>query len=89
MDESKDQLERRCPRLGGPITFQYCRLCGDTGLPCWKIFDCWWEDFDITDFLKENLPGDSFDRLIDTKPKPKLNGLIELIEQVKQRAGRS
>ena len=89
MDESKDQLERRCPRLGGSITFQYCRLCGDAGLPCWKIFDCWWEVFDITDFLKENLPGDAFDRLVDAKPKPKISSLVELIEQAKQRAGRS
>ena len=87
MDESKDRLERRCPRLGGPVTFQYCRRCGDPDLPCWKIFDCWWESFDIMDYLRQNLPEESFQRLVQTKPKPKIGSLIELIEQAKNRVG--
>ena len=87
MDESKDHLNRRCPRLGGPITFQYCRLSGDESLPCWKIFDCWWELFDIKTYLKKNLPEESFSRLVTTKPTPKIRNLVELIEQANNRAG--
>ena len=87
MDESKDLLNRRCPRLGGPVTFRYCRLCGDKSLPCWKIFDCWWELFDIKTYLKENLAEGTFSRLVNTKPTPKIKSLVELIEQAKNRIG--
>jgi len=53
MDTNKDNLEIRCPRLGGPVSFEYCRTNGDEMLPCWKIFDCWWERFDVAAFLKK------------------------------------
>lgn len=85
MDTSKDQLERRCPRLGGPVTFYYCRTGGDEHATCWKIFDCWWEHFDVVDFLKTNLPNDKFQTLLDNRPQAKIVSLVELIEQAKRR----
>ncbi|WP_207682273.1 hypothetical protein [Desulfonema magnum] len=84
MEESKDHLEQRCPRLGGPVSFQYCMSCGDDGLPCFKIFDCWWEYFDVVAYLKKKLSDDAFSRLVNSKPKPKVASLIELIQQVKR-----
>ena len=86
MDHDKDHLIRRCPRLGGPVSFQYCRTCGDDGLPCWKTFDCWWEYFDVVAYLTKNLNEENFNRLAGKKPKPKITSLIELIEQAKKRA---
>jgi len=85
MDEGKDHLKRRCPRLGGSVAFHYCRLCGDDDLPCWKIFDCWWELFEITTYLKKNLAEDQFNKLTATKPKPKIRSLVELIEEAQNR----
>ena len=86
MDNAFDALERRCPRLGGPISFGYCRTTGEDRLPCWKIFDCWWESFDVVEYLKKSLPEETFHRLVNTKPKPKVLSLVELIEQAKNRA---
>lgn len=86
MDHSKDHFTRRCPRLGGHVSFQYCRAYGDDGLPCWKTFDCWWEYFDVVAYLKKNLNEEDFKRLAGKKPKPKITSLIELIEQAKKRA---
>lgn len=85
MDESRDHLEHRCPRLGGPVTFNYCRLHGGEQLPCWKILDCWWEIFDVVSFLKQYLSAEQFERLRNTQPKPKVTSLIELINQAKKR----
>ena len=85
MDEKKDQHERRCPRLGGPVTFHYCRECGDGDSPCWKIIDCWWETFDVKSYLKENLSESHFEALMNAKAPDKINSLIDLIEQAKQR----
>ena len=87
MEERFDQLERRCPRLGGPVTFAYCKGCGDLNQPCWKTIDCWWEHFDIVAYLQENLPAEAFQKIMDARPKPKLSSLVELIEQAKKRTG--
>ena len=85
---SKDQFdhyEQRCPRLGGPVGFNYCRTCGDNSQTCWKIMDCWWEYFDVKSYLQENLPEETFNSLLNAKPKPKVLNLIELIEAAKNR----
>jgi hypothetical protein len=85
MKKDFDHLERRCPRLGGPISFGYCRTDSQDGVPCWKIFDCWWECFDVVEYLKKSLPKSTFERLVNAKPKPKMLSLVELIEQAKNR----
>jgi hypothetical protein len=76
MNKTFDGLERRCPRLGGPVSFGYCRTNGEDGLPC----------FDVVEYLKKSLPEDTFKRLVNAKPKPKMVSLVELIEQAKNRA---
>lgn len=83
-DENRDHLERRCPRLGGLVSFQYCRLFAGDRLPCWKVFECWWEHFDVSAYFKETLSEADFKKLVDTKPKPKIHSLIELIEKAKK-----
>jgi hypothetical protein len=85
MDDNIDLLERRCPRLGGPVLFAYCKTSGDNYSVCWKIFDCWWECFDVVGHLKKSLPEDTFKKLVNAKPKPKIVSLVELIEQAKNR----
>jgi hypothetical protein len=86
MEASRKQLIRRCPRLGNPVPFKYCKTCGDDQQTCFKIIDCWWEYFDIVQYLKDNLPGEQFNRLIAAEPpKNRVTSLVELIEQARQR----
>ena len=86
MDASKDHFERRCPRLGGSVSFGYCRTCGENNTACWKIFDCWWERFDVVSHLSSCLTEEQFEALLACRrPKPKLSSLVELIEQAKNR----
>jgi hypothetical protein len=87
MDHDKDHLTQRCPRLGGPVSFGYCREPAGESLPCWKILECWWEVFDVSAYLREQLSEEDFDRLISAKPKPKVASLLELIEKAKQNVG--
>ena len=77
-------LQRRCPRLGGPVTFEYCETGADKLNPCWKILDCWWEIFDVVTYLKQNFPRDKFEKLSCTQPKPKMKSLLELIAAAKK-----
>ena len=87
MAAEKDHLERRCPRLGGPVSFRYCRLNSEENRPCFKILDCWWEAFDVVSHMKSSLPEEQFEELMNgrSRPKHKISSLVELIEQAKQR----
>jgi len=84
MDKEQAELVRRCPRLGNPVPFNYCEVCGDDQQPCFKILDCWWEHFNVVQYLKDHLPEDQFNQLMTARPKPKVSSLIELIEQAKK-----
>jgi hypothetical protein len=79
-----DNLVIRCPRLGSDVGFGYCSKCGDGQSPCFKIFDCWWETFDVVACFKERLPEEEFEKLALSKPKPKVLSLLELIEQARR-----
>ena len=85
MKKLKNSMVRRCPRLGNPVPFEYCEICGDEQQLCFKILDCWWEHFDVVQYLKDNLSEDQFNRLTEARPKPKVTSLIELIEQARKR----
>lgn len=86
-DTDGRELERRCPRLGGIVKFRYCLTCGEDEEACFKIFDCWWEQFDVVAYLKKTLPADQFARLENKRPKPKIQSILEIIETVKNRDG--
>ena len=82
-----DALQRRCPRLGSLIRFSYCRTPGEGELPCDKVFDCWWEHFDVVAHLQRGLPHDAFDRLRSKTPPSKVCNLLDLVRQARQRLG--
>jgi len=85
MNQKESGLVRRCPRLGNPVPFNYCEICGDDQQPCFKILDCWWEHFDVVQYLRDNLSEDQFKLLMAARSKPKVTSLLELIEQAKNR----
>ena len=79
-----EELDTRCPRLGGTVPFRYCMAPGEP-TPCHKILDCWWETFDVTSYLKANLPEETFDRLLgDRNPPNRLKTILELVDKFKK-----
>jgi hypothetical protein len=86
MSRFPDELERRCPRLGGPVRFAYCRTDAAEGGLCPKILDCWWERFDVASLMREALSEEDFARLSRLHPPPnKVASLIDLIRQARER----
>jgi hypothetical protein len=85
-DHDQDVLPR-CPRLGHELTFGYCRQ--EAGRkPCRLILDCWWERFDVRSFLQANLPEEGMaqvERAGAVPPTPKVQSLLEIIQQAKER----
>ena len=79
-----DDLEIRCPRLGGEVTFSYCQIEGGE-LPCPRTVACWQPHFPVEAYLKEKLSQAQWDRCFNQEPRDKMTTLIELIEAAKKR----
>jgi len=79
-----DHLQIRCPKLGGQVTFAYCRKEGGT-LPCQRAVLCWQHCFPVEAFLKSILNEDQWELWYNQSPKEKMITLIELIEGARQR----
>jgi hypothetical protein len=79
-----DHLQIRCPRLGGEVTFAYCRQEG-APLPCQRTILCWEHRFPVEASLRSILDEDQWKRWCQQTPKEKMTSLIELIEGAKQR----
>ncbi len=83
MISDNDHRKKRCPMLGHEVEFKYCREPGND-IPCAKIGDCWFEIFNVVEFLKSNYSEDNLEAI--SRPiKPKTLSLFEIMEQVKQR----
>ena len=78
-----EELEIRCPRLGGTVPFRYCMAPGEPAV-CFKILDCWWEVFDVASYVKEHLPDEDLCRLLESRDRPnRMNTILELVEKFK------
>jgi hypothetical protein len=78
-------LERRCPRLGGPVTFGYCCMAGQDRHPCFKVLDCWWESFDVVGYFQRRLSADAFNSLRNARPPEKTASLVDMIRRARER----
>jgi hypothetical protein len=81
--DAQDTRSRRCPMLGHEIRFSYCRQPGGATTPCRKIFDCWFERFDIREFMQANYPAEVIDAILQPK-QPKVASLLEIIQRVQK-----
>lgn len=83
-----DRLEIRCPKLGGQVTFSYCRREGGR-LPCQRALVCWQVFFPVEAYFKARMTDDDWHRCFLTSAKPRIDTLLECIEAAKKRVGES
>jgi len=81
--EEHDQREGYCRMLGHRLTFAYCRRLKE-GLPCHKVLDCWFEQFPVQEFIDAHYTPEQISAFL-TPPKPKVQSLLELIEEARKR----
>lgn len=79
-----DDYKIRCPRLGHPISFSYCRS-ENMGAPCFKTLDCWFEHFPVEDYMRETMTPEEWGKAFQGERKTKVMSLLELIEQAKKK----
>ena len=81
-----DHLVLRCPRLGGEVTFAYCRReQGD--LPCQRTLLCWQDLIPVEDHLRAFLSDDEWNSCFNVPPKDKMATILEIADAVKKRKG--
>lgn len=56
-----DPVQVRCPMLGGPVTFGYCREV-DHGLPCHKALVCFERQFPAQEYFRKVLTPETYER---------------------------
>ena len=76
MDTRYDSHETRCPLLGHPVPFCYCRALNE-GLPCSRLIACWQAFFEIGAFIEDNYTPEQCRRFLEP-PGPKLSQIVAL-----------
>jgi len=76
---ANDRRTRRCPMLGHEVAFSYCRQPASP-LPCRKVFDCWWEAFDVEAFVRGHFADEDIEKILAPR-QDKTVSLMQLIEQ--------
>ena len=71
----------RCPQLGGPVTFKYCRIM-NAGLPCPRIVACWGGTVDVLAYLTAAFPERSLEELLAGGSKSRLERVLETLDKV-------
>lgn len=79
-----DGKRRYCPMLGHHVTFSYCRHPG-SDTPCRTVFDCWWEVFEIEEFIREHFDETTIEQMLAPR-KDKVLTLLELIDKARKNA---
>lgn len=77
-----DNRESHCRMLGHEVPFSYCCQVAD-GLPCRLVADCWFTQFDVAAWLRENYSPEQIAQ-ITAPPKAKIASLLELIEKARK-----
>ena len=71
-----DSLDTRCPRLGGAVTFLYCRKVAE-GLPCPKSILCWEAAFPVMVYMQKILTAEEWREVFEKTPRMRLDTVLE------------
>ncbi|MCK9274684.1 MAG: hypothetical protein M0P57_06295 [Syntrophales bacterium] len=79
-----DNLQIRCPKLGGEITFAYCRIEQGT-IPCRQIIGCWHTTIPIESYLEEVFSRKLLDQYLNVPSKDKITTIFEIVDSLKNK----
>lgn len=74
----------RCPQLGGPVTFGYCRVMNE-GLPCARIIACWGGSVDVAAYLTAAFPERGLEDILAGGSKDRLTRIMEALDRAAKR----
>lgn len=79
-----DQIEVRCPLLGGEVTFGYCRKLAD-GLPCHKALVCFAMKFPVAEYFRRLLKPETFQKVFLSPQPERMEKLLKVVGETVER----
>ncbi len=77
-----DNLEKwRCPQLGGPVKFEYCRRM-NLNLPCNQLYKCWNESLDVDQYVKENFTEEENQKVFVLPSRGRMGTIFDVLNRV-------
>ncbi len=73
----------RCPILGGPVHFSYCRAMNG-GLPCHRVLGCWNGKLDIQTYLQDHFTPEQLDRVFSQPAPGRMGTIFEALRRVRE-----
>ncbi len=71
----------RCPQLGGPVRFGYCRQMNE-GLPCSRLEMCWGDAVDVPAFLDAHYTDRQREKIFSTLGRGRLDIISTTLQRV-------
>lgn len=82
-DSPYEEKVIRCPKLGGPITFNYCKM--ESGArPCSRALTCWAGYFHVESHFRQILTPEEFHACFEMPPASRVTTLLELVERARK-----
>lgn len=79
-----DHLVLRCPRLGGEVTFAYCRR-EQGNLPCRMALRCWQGLIPVEEYLRTFLTDEQWEHCFNAPLRDKLSSILEIADAAQKR----
>jgi len=83
IDQYDDMQFWRCPQLGGPVTFKYCRMMNE-GVPCRRLLYCWGARLDVLKYINGNYTAEEIERAFGVPSKDRLTRIFDAIRKAKE-----
>jgi len=84
MIDEYDDLERRCPQLGGPVPFKYCRTMNEK-LPCRRVIECWGIKFDAPEWLSKNYTPEQVEQAFTPDTRTRIDKILEIAHEARSK----
>lgn len=82
-DDTRAELDEvemwRCPQLGGPVTFGYCRVM-NAGSLCQRMLKCWGGTAEVVAYLERHFEAGELARIFGTPAADRLTRIVDAID---------
>jgi len=79
-----DQIQVRCPRLGGEVSFGYCRTISQ-GLPCRRALICFEFKFPVEQYFRLALKQETFSRCFEEPGEGRYEKFLRTVSEAVER----
>jgi hypothetical protein len=85
-DDRNAELDRielwRCPQLGGPVTFGYCRVMNE-GRFCGRTVKCWGGTAVVVEYLERRFTAEELAAMMGAQGTDRVGRIVDAVKRAK------